>query len=665
MKILDRYILKSFLVPFLATFFIVLFVLVMQALWLAFESIAGKGISLFFIFKFLYYTSLIVSAQALPIAVLLSSIMAMGNLSENYEFAAAKSASISLLRLLRPLIALTLVLSVFNFFFLNNVYPYAVLKQKNLMLNIRKKKPALALIPGSFNTEIPNYQIKFDEKYGEEENFLKKVLIYDVSSGRGNKKVITAETGKIVSEDGSKYMTFILYNGNYYEEHTAKVRNVREQDKMPASSADFEEYAFNIDISSFSEDDLDQEKFKNSYNMLSLAQLSDTIPDMKVDYDQYVESKARSIYNKVSARDLYSAPDSIKKRKLEPDLYDNFNLNGKISIADGAVNSVKSALNNAKSYNKTMKVKRKRLNLYDIEYHNRIAFSLSCLILFFIGAPLGSIIRKGGFGLPMILAISIYVIYFFANTFGRNLAEESSISAIFGSWIASVVMIPFAFLLTRRASKGMALFNLQSITRLFNKEKEEQHFVIEDAAEITIEDQLIVEKFKPLSDNQLIDIIQNYRQYKYTKGQREVGLQLLDERGITKEELVFTGRFENQKHKEALASYDAMLNNSKRALIFYVVSLVANILLAVIANNVELSKTVKLIGEIVILYGLNVLFMFYAIKSIVNYDGINKVFKKTSSIGNYIVLYLFGLLFYIILYFYIRKEVKEKIDAIR
>ena len=160
MKILDRYILKSFIVPFLATFFIVLFVLVMQALWLAFENIAGKGISLFFIFKFLYYTSLIVSAQALPIAVLLSSIMALGNLSENYEFAAAKSASISLLRLIRPLIFLTLILSVFNFFFLNNIYPYAVLKQKNLMLNIRKKKPALALVPGSFNTEIPGYQIK-------------------------------------------------------------------------------------------------------------------------------------------------------------------------------------------------------------------------------------------------------------------------------------------------------------------------------------------------------------------------------------------------------------------------------------------------------------------------------------------------------------------------
>jgi lipopolysaccharide export system permease protein len=637
----------------------------MQALWLAFESIAGKGISLFFILKFLYYTSLIVSAQALPIAVLLSSIMAMGNLSENYEFAAAKSASISLMRLLRPLIVLTLVLSVFNFFFLNNIYPYAVLKQKNLMLNIRKKKPALALIPGSFNTDIPDYQIKFDEKYGEEENFLKKVLIYDLSSGRGNKKVITAENGKIITEEGSKYMTFVLYNGNYYEEHISKVRNVRKLDKMPASSADFEEYAFNIDISSFSEDDLDEERFKNSFNMLSLNQLSDTIPVMKADYDQYIESKSRSIYNKITAKDLYEAGDSIKKRKLEPEIYDNFDLNAKVSIADGAINSIKSALNNANSYNKTMKAKRKRLNLYDIEYHNRIAFSLSCLILFFIGAPLGSIIRKGGFGLPMILAISIYVIYFFANTFGRNLAEESSLSAIMGSWISAAMMIPFAFVLTRRASKGMSLFNIQSITKWFTKENVEQPFVIEAAAEITEEDRLIEDKFKPLSDTQLIDIIQNYRRYNYTKGQREVGLQILDSRGITKEELVFTGRFENQTRKEALASYDSMLHSSRIAFILYGITLVANTLLAIVLNNVDLHKTVKLISEIVILYSLNVFFLLFAIKSIVHYDSINRLSKKRTSIGNYIALYLLGILFYIILYFYTRKEIKEKIEAIR
>ena len=196
MKILDKYLLKSFLVPFFATFLIILFVLVMQALWMAFDSIAGKGIGLFFIFKFLYYTALVVSSQALPIAVLLSSIMALGNLSENYEFAAIKSANISLMRMMRPLIILTLLISILNFLSLNYVFPYATLKQKNLTNNIKKKTPALALIPGSFNTEIPNYQIKFDEKYGENQNLLKKILIYDLSSKKEIKKLLQLKMEK-------------------------------------------------------------------------------------------------------------------------------------------------------------------------------------------------------------------------------------------------------------------------------------------------------------------------------------------------------------------------------------------------------------------------------------------------------------------------------------
>jgi lipopolysaccharide export system permease protein len=475
MKILDRYIIKSFLVPFFATFLIILFVLVMQALWMAFESIAGKGIGLFFIFKFLYYTALVVSSQALPIAVLLSSIMAMGNLSENYEFAAVKSASISLMRLIRPLILLTFFISILNFLSLNYVFPYATLKQKNLTNNIKKKTPALALVPGSFNTEIPNYQIKFDEKYGEEQNLLKKVLIYDLSSNKGNKKIITAQTGKIISEEGSKYMTLVLYNGYYHEEFIPKRRSINNMSKMPASNANFKEYAFNIDISKFTDDDLEEEKYTKSYNMLSLGQLKDTIPTMKISYDEYLTSKSNSIYVKLYAKELYQQKDSIDTKQFTPVILDNYDLRGKLDVLNAAINNVKTTRKNIKTDTKNIQWKRKKLNLYDIEFHNRIAFSLSCLILFFIGAPLGSIIRKGGFGLPMILAISIYVIYFFANTFGRNLAEESSLSAIVGSWVSTIVMVPFAFFLTRRASKGMGLFNidvfLQPLTRLVKKSK--------------------------------------------------------------------------------------------------------------------------------------------------------------------------------------------------
>ncbi|NVJ87904.1 MAG: YjgP/YjgQ family permease [Flavobacteriaceae bacterium] len=473
MKILDKYILKSFFKPFLATLLIVLFVLVMQMLWQAFENIAGKGISILFILKYLYYTTLIMLPQALPIAVLLSSIMALGNFGENYEFAAAKSAGVSLQRLVMPLAIVAVLFSVLNFFLYNNVYPYAILNQSNLYLNIKKKKPALALVEGSFNSDLPGYQIKFDEKYGEEKNLLKNVLIYDLTGNRGNQKVITAEKGKIVTEEGSRYMTFILNNGNYYEEHVKKARTLEKRKKMAASSAVFDEYEFNIDISSIIGDDLDTNKVTNHFRMLTIKQLKDTVPDLKSRYDEVLKNRSKNIFASSFAKELYKYPDSLKTENIEADILNNFEVKEKITILNAALNKTTRALNTIKNNSKNVKYRRKTLNLYDTEYYNRVAFSLSCLILFFIGAPLGSIIRKGGFGLPMILAISVYVLYFFTNTFGRNLAEESTITAFLGSWISFFLMAPVAILLTIRATKDKGIFDvdsfLQPITKIIKK----------------------------------------------------------------------------------------------------------------------------------------------------------------------------------------------------
>ncbi|MGB1043078.1 MAG: LptF/LptG family permease [Tenacibaculum sp.] len=462
MKTLDRYILKSFLKPFFATFLIILFVLVMQALWLAFDQFAGKGISLGIILKFLWYTTLLVVPQALPIGVLLSSIMTLGSLSENYEFAATKSAGISLPRMVRPLVFLTLFLSGINFVFLNNVYPYATLKQLNMKVNIKKKQPAIALVAGSFNTEIPNYQIKFEEKYGEENNLLKKVMIYDLSARKGNNKIITAKKGKIISEEGSRYMTLVLEDGYYFEHHLKNGTTFKEKQKMPASHAYFDKYTINIDISSLDKGDIEELKYTRQYNMLSLAQLKDTLPTMKKSYDDFVHSKAKNLFLSIDIEDLYKHPDSIINKEVSTNILDNFSDNDKRNILSTAVSKIERTLNNNKSNKEGFKDKRKYLNLYDIEYYNRVAFSLSCLLLFFIGAPLGSIIRKGGMGLPMILAIAIYVLYFFTNTFGRNLAEESSVTAILGSWISVFLMLPLAIILTIRAAQDKGLFDMNT-----------------------------------------------------------------------------------------------------------------------------------------------------------------------------------------------------------
>ncbi len=467
MKIIDRYILKSFFKPFIATFLIIIFVLVMQNLWKVFDSIAGKGISIIFILKFLYYTALSLIPHALPIAVLLSSIMTLGNMGENYEFSAAKSAGISLQRLVRPLGILAILLSIVNFFVLNNVFPYAVFKQINLQQNIRKKQPEMALVPGSFNKDLPGFQIKFDEKYGEDENMLKNVLIYDLTKNNGNQKVITAERGKIVSEEGSRYMTMTLYNGYYFEEHVKSAKTPQKRKKLPASSATFKEYEFNIDIGDTMNDGkLDSINGKGSPMMFSLKEIGDTIPKLKQNYDERIAMRAKNIFANTWARDLYKVPDSVKRTVLDSiNILNNFDLPAKINILNSATTKSSRALSNLKNYSGSLKWKRKVLNFYDIEYYNRVAFSLSCIILFFIGASLGSIIRKGGFGLPMVLAIGIYVVYFFSNSFGRNLAEESTISSLLASWISAILMIPVAVLLTRRATQDKGIFNFDAFVK--------------------------------------------------------------------------------------------------------------------------------------------------------------------------------------------------------
>ncbi len=476
MKIFDKYILKSFLQPFLATFFVVLFVLVMQSLWLAFDEIAGKGIDIFFILNFLGYLALMLTPTALPIGILLSSIMALGNLSENYEFAAIKSAGVSLKRVIRPLIILTLFLSCLNFVFLNNIYPWATLKQKNLYLNMKKKKPALALVPGIFNTEIPGFTIKFDEKYGEEENLLKNVQISDLSAGKGNIKKITAEKGVISTEEGSKYMTLTLENGNYYEEHVKNVMLPKDKAKMPASKAAFNTYTINIDISSFNDEDrLNNEDIKAHHGMLSIKQLDSISKEKKITYDELTQSNATNFYHAVYAKKLYKYHDTLIDKTLDQNILNNFNLNNRNIVINGAQQILTRSIDRNKNQKKRFKDHRKLLNLYDFEFSYRISFALACLVLFFIGAPLGSIIRKGGFGLPMIMAIVIFVFYFFISQLGKNLSEESAISALLGSWLSTILLLPFGILLTKRATTGMGIFNIdtvfENIFKIFKKFK--------------------------------------------------------------------------------------------------------------------------------------------------------------------------------------------------
>lgn len=448
--------------------------MVMQVLWLQFDRIAGKGIDAFVILKFLGYIAQMMVPQALPVAILLSSIMALGNLSENYEFAAIKSAGISLQRFIRPLVLLMVLLSGFNFLFLNYAFPRATFKFKNLLLDMQKAKPALAFVPGTFNTEIPGYSIKFAEKYGEDDNLLKDVHIYyDLNKGRGNTKVIKAEKGKITSEDGSKYMTLTLNNGYHNEE--LHVNNYKKQKNMPATKSYFDEYVVNIDISELS--NINASDYKQDREMLSLNQLDYYRDSLKIPYDEFIVNRAENFYRSSGIKEMYT--DSLFNKDMNADVLTNFDSINRINVLDNALSAVERTKNDIEAFKRTFKNKQKHLNVYDTEFHRRLAFSFACLVLFFIGAPLGSIIRKGGFGVPMLLAIIVFVIYISLSTMGRNMAYSSGVTAMAGGWLATLILLPLGILLTIRAAQDKGIFNLdaflQPITnffkRLFSKKK--------------------------------------------------------------------------------------------------------------------------------------------------------------------------------------------------
>lgn len=428
-------------------------------LWLIFDDMAGKGLTPGVLVKYLFYVSVMTIPQAIPISVLLSSIMSLGNLAENYEFAAIKSAGISLQRLLAPLVVFVALLSFVNLYFLNYAFPWAVHKEKNLLVNIKKQKPSLAFVEGTFNTDIPGYVIKFDEKYGEEDDKLKNVLIYQKKSNESI-NTITAKRGTISTEEGSKYMSLLLEDGYYYQEHWKRSSKREEKKRMPFSKTHFDTYTVNIDISAFESGNLEEERIKDRRDMLSFNQLGIYSDSLKITYDNYINNKAKTLKNRVHAEKLSLLPDSLINKKIQWPILTNYNQKNQTTIVSSALSTLKRSLKSFSDNKKSFQWRQKRLNLIDTETHRRIALSFSALLLFFIGAPLGSLIRKGGFGLPMVVAILVYLAYHFLSTFAGNMAETSTIDYRLGGWLSSLIFLPIGIYLTYRATRDRGSINI-------------------------------------------------------------------------------------------------------------------------------------------------------------------------------------------------------------
>ncbi len=399
----------------------------------------------------------------LPLSVLLASIMTFGNLAENYEFAAMKSSGISLQRAMRVLIIFIFVLSIVAFWFANNVIPYAEYKFVNFRKNIAQAKPAMAIAEGQFN-DVGTYNIKVNKKSGENGNHLAGVTIHEKANNMGeNKTVIKAKTGELVSSEKSSILKLVLNDGYYYQDVTPK--KYEDRAKMPFIKGKFKTQIINIDLSELNKVDDSKESIAGTNAMLNVNELRYTLDSLSKNLDNEIVSFSENINQRVGIkRFAIDSQKNIKKKPLPNDVLSIYSNKDKVDVLKMAGSNITSNIYSIETTQRDLKDKEREINKHYNALYEKFVIAFACFLMFFIGAPLGAIIRKGGLGLPIVFAVLIFITFHFINTFGKRLSQEGGMTPFMGSWMSSFILSPLAILLTYRATNDNGLINFDAIT---------------------------------------------------------------------------------------------------------------------------------------------------------------------------------------------------------
>jgi len=466
-------LIKAFVKPFIATFFVMMFILLMFFLFKWIDDLIGKGFEWYTILELMYYASAANVSMALPLSVLLSSIMTFGTLGENYELVAIKSAGISLQKAMRPLFVVILMLTIASFFFANYMLPKANLKFGSLLYDVRNKKLSFLIKPGVFNNAIPGYAIRVDSK--EEDGTLHNIMIYDHRENNGIPKVILAREGKMNKTSDGKFLVLYLKNGVQYEEQSSK--NGMYNPRQIFTRNRFKETSPRFDMSSFDPNTTDPNAFGNSTPMLNLKGIVKKRDSLTKQLDTM---KMQTIANLTSNFKQFNVTKGYSKVKAAPKAIDDVILknipNGSRKLAlDNANNTVANIMQHVPNWGPRQTDLTGEIIFTTVEYQRKFTLAASCILLFFIGAPLGAIIRKGGMGLPVVVAICFFLVYHIITTVAEKSAREGNLNPIFGMWIAVIVLSPLAAFLTYKATVDSALFDVnyykQLFVQLFKKKK--------------------------------------------------------------------------------------------------------------------------------------------------------------------------------------------------
>lgn len=484
-KRLYRYILTTFIPLFLMTFVICLFLVLMQFLWKYVEDMVGKGLELNVIGEMFFYAALNLIPLALPLSILLASLMVFGNLGENLELLAIKSAGIPLLKTMKPLIILIAFISVGAFFFQNNALPGIQTKFYSLLISIRQASPELDVPEGVFYKEIDGYNLYVGKK-DRETGMLHDVLIYDVASGFNNMAVIVCDSAKMSMTEDKTMLIFTMYSGQQFQNFTEGSSSRYHADFVPYARENFDTktmmIAYDANFNRMGEDVIEGSSTSN-YVSKNLSQLGVSIDSMTVILDSVnlVDRKLMKNYSHLSFRNSYPASqkDSLILRartsSVEPEvprpdtLLQSMAYSKQSSILQSAFHKADNNSNEFlfRSLNKT--TTRKTINRHWVEWHRKFTIPFTCLLFFFIGAPLGSIVRKGGLGTPIVISVILFIIYYIVDNVGYKMTRDGVWVHWFGMWFSALILLPIGIFLTYKAMNDSVIMNADTYTQFFKR----------------------------------------------------------------------------------------------------------------------------------------------------------------------------------------------------
>lgn len=481
-KKLDGYVIKTFFGPFLFIFSVLFFIFVVNIIWIRLAQFTGKGLSYWEILKLLSYLSAIVVQLVLPLTILLSSIMTFGDFGERYELAAMKAAGISLTRIMLPLFVTTLFFSLFLFFFSNNVVPDFQRKAKNMLYNIAATKPALNFTPGQFIQQLPGYSVKFDKITGENGENLTGVFIHKMATSFDDQQSIVAEKGKFVPADNSNYLKLVLFNGHIYEDQLGNT-DYNTRKKQPDQAIKFDTLVSHFNISEIIDKAIEAEKITDDYSFQNVIELNATIDGAKKSNNDIMNNLTYELVSQANSYVSYIDKTKVKVAVKAPPKTDTLNTKKKHEILYSAYNKIENVKQSTLAKNAQIKDMHAYFARVIMHQQRIVSYSITCLIFFLIGSSLGSIIRKGGLGLPVVIAIVIFILFYVLNLTAENIAWAGGMDPYLAAWLPNLVLFPFGAWLTYKALTDSQLFDVEKYKSLFkplinrfSKNKEHQRY---------------------------------------------------------------------------------------------------------------------------------------------------------------------------------------------